>query len=287
MENWEREWVDYYRLLGVYPDSDSETVSAVYRRLARKYGVPGGSEPDEVRFRLINEANEILTDRDKRKRYDAEHAKRVDRDAAGDRTKGSRAGTEGSRQDDGARGEAEPPPPRPESSDSSRSERPKPRQRSDETTVPPQRRQFQVPVDYGKPLREVVAAARFDHAWLIEDERAVGSYRPTETGRAVLTVELFAGRGEYPKVLGEIDDAGLRSLDTLELAWFAVAFPAEQFKRRIRAYHSLLQREGYVLSCTEIGAEGGAGRFCQLVGLSNDGRLDPERHAVAVTPLRR
>lgn len=76
MENWERRWEDYYLLLGILPTADTETVTAVYRRLARKYGVPGGSEPDEAKFRLLNAARDVLTDAAKRDSYDRSYRTR-------------------------------------------------------------------------------------------------------------------------------------------------------------------------------------------------------------------
>lgn len=79
MENWERSWVDYYDLLGLLPTADKEVVLAVYRRLVRKYGVPGGTEPDESVFRILNDAKWILTDADRRSRYDAAHEDRPGR----------------------------------------------------------------------------------------------------------------------------------------------------------------------------------------------------------------
>lgn len=65
--------MDYYGLFGLLPSADSETVIAVYRRLVRKYGSPGGSEPDEAIFRLLNDGLEILTSPGKRRQYDAVH----------------------------------------------------------------------------------------------------------------------------------------------------------------------------------------------------------------------
>lgn len=63
---------DYYQILGVPRDASREEVKGAYRRLARKYHPDVSKEPDaERRFKEINEANEVLKDRQKRSTYDA------------------------------------------------------------------------------------------------------------------------------------------------------------------------------------------------------------------------
>jgi molecular chaperone DnaJ len=62
---------DYYEVLGVSRDANEEELKRAYRRLARQYhpDVNKGADAEE-RFKEINEAYEVLSDRDKRARYD-------------------------------------------------------------------------------------------------------------------------------------------------------------------------------------------------------------------------
>lgn len=62
---------DYYRELGVKPGDSEATIKQAYRRLARKYHPDVSKEPDaEARFKAINEAWEVLRDKDRRAAYD-------------------------------------------------------------------------------------------------------------------------------------------------------------------------------------------------------------------------
>jgi curved DNA-binding protein len=63
---------DYYEVLGVKRDATEEQVRQAYRKLARKYhpDVNPGDRIAEEKFKEINEANEVLSDPEKRKRYD-------------------------------------------------------------------------------------------------------------------------------------------------------------------------------------------------------------------------
>jgi curved DNA-binding protein len=64
---------DYYEILGVKRDATEEQIRQAYRRLARKYhpDFNRGNKAAEEKFKEINEANEVLSDPQKRKRYDA------------------------------------------------------------------------------------------------------------------------------------------------------------------------------------------------------------------------
>ena len=66
------EYKDYYKILGVPRNASEKEVKAAYRKLARKYhpDVNKNDAKAEARFKEINEANEVLSDPDKRRRYD-------------------------------------------------------------------------------------------------------------------------------------------------------------------------------------------------------------------------
>ena len=62
---------DYYRILGVDRKADDKTIKSAYRRLARKHHPDVAKGKDADRFKEINEAYEVLSDPDKRRRYDS------------------------------------------------------------------------------------------------------------------------------------------------------------------------------------------------------------------------
>jgi DnaJ-class molecular chaperone len=63
------EFKDYYRILGVDRNADDKTIKSAYRKLARKYH-PDVNKGQDARFKEINEAYEVLSDPEKRRRYD-------------------------------------------------------------------------------------------------------------------------------------------------------------------------------------------------------------------------
>ncbi|MBN1427126.1 MAG: DnaJ domain-containing protein [Anaerolineae bacterium] len=66
------EYKDYYKVLGVAKDADAQAIKKAYRKLALKYH-PDKNPDDknaEARFKEINEAYEVLSDSQKRAKYD-------------------------------------------------------------------------------------------------------------------------------------------------------------------------------------------------------------------------
>lgn len=66
------EYKDYYKILGVSKNAGEKEIKAAYRKLARKYhpDVNKGNKAAEEKFKEINEAHEVLSDPQKRSKYD-------------------------------------------------------------------------------------------------------------------------------------------------------------------------------------------------------------------------
>ena len=63
---------DYYEILGVSRDADNAAIKSAYRKLARKYHPDVNKTKEaEEKFKDINEAYEVLSDKVKRQRYDS------------------------------------------------------------------------------------------------------------------------------------------------------------------------------------------------------------------------
>src|SRR5215831_11801486 len=66
------EFIDYYKILGVDKNATQEDIKKAYRKLARKHHPDLNPNDKEAhkKFQQINEANEVLSDPEKRKKYD-------------------------------------------------------------------------------------------------------------------------------------------------------------------------------------------------------------------------
>ncbi|MFT4093804.1 MAG: J domain-containing protein [Niabella sp.] len=66
------DYIDYYKVLGVDKNASADDIKKAYRKLARKHHPdlnPNDKEADK-KFQQLNEANEVLSDPEKRKKYD-------------------------------------------------------------------------------------------------------------------------------------------------------------------------------------------------------------------------
>lgn len=65
-------YIDYYKILGVNKDASQDDIKKAFKKLARKYHPDlNPNDPNaKQRFQEINEANEVLGDPEKRKKYD-------------------------------------------------------------------------------------------------------------------------------------------------------------------------------------------------------------------------
>jgi len=65
-------FIDYYNVLGINKNATDADIKKAYRKLARKYhpDLNPNDESAQKRFQQINEANEVLSDPEKRKKYD-------------------------------------------------------------------------------------------------------------------------------------------------------------------------------------------------------------------------
>jgi curved DNA-binding protein len=66
------EYKDYYKILGVARSASADEIKKAYRKLARQFHPDRNkAKGAEERFKEINEANEVLSDAEKRRSYDA------------------------------------------------------------------------------------------------------------------------------------------------------------------------------------------------------------------------
>jgi curved DNA-binding protein len=66
------DYIDYYKVLGLKKDATTDDVKKAYRKLARKHHPDLNSNNADAQktFQQLNEANEVLSDPEKRKKYD-------------------------------------------------------------------------------------------------------------------------------------------------------------------------------------------------------------------------
>lgn len=66
------EFIDYYKTLGIEKSASAEDIKKAYRKLARKLHPDLNPNDKEAgkKFQQLNEANEVLSDPEKRKKYD-------------------------------------------------------------------------------------------------------------------------------------------------------------------------------------------------------------------------
>src|SRR5574344_3019670 len=66
------QYKDYYEILGVKREATGAEIKSAYRKLARKYHPDVNKTKEaEQKFKDINEAYEVLSDKEKRQRYDS------------------------------------------------------------------------------------------------------------------------------------------------------------------------------------------------------------------------
>src|SRR6201999_452320 len=66
------DFIDYYKVLGINKNASADEIKTAYRKLARKHHPdlnPNDKEANK-KFQQLNEANEVLSDPEKRKKYD-------------------------------------------------------------------------------------------------------------------------------------------------------------------------------------------------------------------------
>ncbi|MGB5272209.1 DnaJ C-terminal domain-containing protein [Eudoraea sp.] len=65
-------YIDYYKILGINKKASENDIKKAYRKMARKYhpDLNPGDKEAEKKFKEINEANEVLSNPENRKKYD-------------------------------------------------------------------------------------------------------------------------------------------------------------------------------------------------------------------------
>lgn len=95
------DFVDYYKVLGIDKTATTKDIKSAFRKLARKYhpDLNPNDKDAKKNFQQINEANEILSDPEKRKKYDqyGEDWKHAQEFENAKQTQGQSSGQRGSR----------------------------------------------------------------------------------------------------------------------------------------------------------------------------------------------
>src|SRR5258705_9092179 len=65
--------IDYYEVLQISANAEPDTVHRVYRLMAQRFHPDNQESGNEIRFRQIREAYDVLSDPEKRARYDISH----------------------------------------------------------------------------------------------------------------------------------------------------------------------------------------------------------------------
>lgn len=65
---------DYYEILQISANAEPETVHRVYRLLAQRYHPDNAETGNDAQFRLLNEAYQVLSEPERRAKYDVIHA---------------------------------------------------------------------------------------------------------------------------------------------------------------------------------------------------------------------
>jgi curved DNA-binding protein CbpA len=65
--------VDYYEMLQISPNAEPETIHRVFRLLAQRFHPDNAETGNEAHFRTLSEAYQVLSDPEKRARYDVAH----------------------------------------------------------------------------------------------------------------------------------------------------------------------------------------------------------------------
>src|SRR6476620_7770761 len=80
------DFIDYYQILGLNKNASPDDIKKAYRKLARTHHPDLNPNDKEAhkKFQQINEANEVLSDPEKRKKYDAsgkdwQHAEQIEK----------------------------------------------------------------------------------------------------------------------------------------------------------------------------------------------------------------
>ena len=100
------DYIDYYKVLGISKDANEEAIKKAYRKLARQLHPDLNPNDKEAhkKFQQINEANEVLSDPVKRKKYDLhgmdwKHAEQFEKQNAGSVSHHGRSSFDGENDD--------------------------------------------------------------------------------------------------------------------------------------------------------------------------------------------